>query len=317
MTASGDGADGADAPAPPRPDETPEPTGDPAAETPAARTDDDADSVDDADPSDTAEEGDEVEQDGDGEAGFMLQLPAFEGPLDLLLHLIERQELDITELSVLQVTEQYLTHLRSGDQINLTALAEFVAMGARLLLLKSRALLAPSGVVVDGEDEDAAGDLVAALQEYRRYRRAAEHLRDLEDQHRTAYRREAAPPEVPLPSGLDDVTLDGLVDLFREVLERLPEEEELAEVEREPIRLADRISSVVARLEREPRLPFRGLIAGAETRLEVIVDFMAVLELIKLRFLEASQPDAFGEIELVRLEGAAAPSEETEAFDDF
>jgi segregation and condensation protein A len=306
VTASGDSAEGADAPATPLPDEPPEQTpdeaSDTATETPAAGS---VDAVDDAGATD------------EDEPGFMLQLPAFEGPLDLLLHLIERQELDITELSVLQVTEQYLTHLRSGDQINLAALAEFVAMGARLLLLKSRALLAPTGVAVEGEDEDDADDLVAALQEYRRYRRAAEHLRDLEDQHRTAYRREAAPPDVPLPTGLDDVTLDGLVGLFREVLERLPEEEELPEVAREPIRLADRVSSLVARLEREPRFPFRSLIARAETRLEVIVDFMAVLELIKMRFMEASQPDAFGEIELVRLEGAAAPSEETEAFDEF
>lgn len=288
MTAGGDSTD---APATPTPEQTP----------------------DDA-PDQGLDHAPEPADDSGEQDGFVLRLPTFEGPLDLLLHLIEREELDITELSVLQVTEQYLTHLRSADQINLAALAEFVAMGARLLLLKSRALLAPEGVEIESDDEDGEGDLIAALQEYRRYRHAAEHLRELEEQHRTTYRREAAPPDVPLPSGLDDVTLDGLVNLFREVLERLPEEEEQQEVAREPLRLADRVSSLIATLDREHRLPFRSLIERAKTRLEVIVDFMAVLELIKMRFLEARQPDAFGDIVLVRLEGATA--EAAAAFDD-
>ena len=241
--------------------------------------------------------------------GFTLRLPAFEGPLDLLLHLIERQELDVTEVSLLTVTEQYLAHLRAGEQVNLSALADFVAVGARLLLLKSRALLPrdESDEPEDAEDGDAAG-LVAALHEYRRYRRAAEHLHALEEEHRTGYRREAAAPETQLPSGLDRTTLDALVELFRDVLGRLPEQPQAAEVEREPVRLADRVASLVETLEREGRVPFRGLVERATTRLEVIIDFLAVLELIKARFLEARQSDAFGEIELVRLEGARAPT---------
>lgn len=255
--------------------------------------------------------------DEDG-GGFVLQLPTFEGPLDLLLHLIEREALDITELSVLQVTEQYLAHLRAADQINLAALADFVAMGARLLVLKSRSLLPGEQEAHDGEEEESASDLVNALQEYRRYRRVAEHLRELEDEHRTAYRREAAPPEVPLPTGLDDVTVDGLMTLFREVLERLPEEQAEPELQREPIRLADRVSALMTELDGVRQLSFRSLIGRAQSRIEVIVDFMAVLELIKARFLEARQPEAFGEIELVRLEGAATPpaAEIAEAVDE-
>ncbi len=236
----------------------------------------------------------------DGGADFVLQLPAFEGPLDLLLHLIEREELDITELPVLQVTEQYLAHLRAGEQINLGALADFVAMGARLLVLKSRSLLPGEEEEHDSEEIDDATDLVNALQEYRRYRRVAEQLRELEDEQRTAYRRDAAPPDVPLPTGLDDVTLDGLMTLFRDVLERLPEEKAAPELQREPIRLADRVSALMTELGTARQLSFRSLIGRAESRIEVIVDFMAVLELIKVGFLEARQPDAFGEIELVR-----------------
>ncbi|MYA18991.1 MAG: hypothetical protein F4Z25_01695 [Chloroflexi bacterium] len=239
---------------------------------------------------------------------FALDLPKFHGPLELLLHLIERRELDITEVSLVAVTEQYLAHVREGDHIDLGALASFIAMGARLLLLKSRALLPR-----DPEDEDEAEDsdpqaLLDALAEYRRYRQAAEHLRDLESEHRTGYRREAAAPELPLPSGLDGVTTDQLYALFREVLERLPEEEPQTEVEREAVVLRDRVSLLTERLERDRTVSFRELIGAATSRLVVIVDFLAVLELIRRRYVEARQDDAFGEITLARIEGASPPS---------
>ena len=239
---------------------------------------------------------------------FALDLPKFHGPLELLLHLIERRELDITEVSLVAVTEQYLAHVREGDHIDLGALASFIAMGARLLLLKSRALLPR-----DPEDEDETEDsdpqaLLDALAEYRRYRQAAEHLRDLESEHRTGYRREAAPPELPLPSGLDGVTTDQLYALFREVLERLPEEEPQTEVEREAVVLRDRVSLLTERLERDRTVSFRELIGAATSRLVVIVDFLAVLELIRRRYVEARQDDAFGEITLARIEGASPPS---------
>lgn len=248
--------------------------------------------------------------DAEAEQGelFALDLPKFQGPLELLLHLIERRELDITEVSLVTVTEQYLAHVREGERIDLGALASFIAMGARLLLLKSRALLPR-----DPEDEDEADEsdpqaLLEALEEYRRYRQAAEHLRDLETEHRTGYRREAAPPELPLPSGLDGVNTDQLYALFREVLERLPEEEPPTEMEREAVQLRDRVSLLTERLERERTISFRELIGAATSRLVVIVDFLAVLELIRRRYLEARQDDAFGEITLARIQGAQPPA---------
>ncbi len=257
-----------------------------------------------------------VQSSDDGEASFRLDLPTFEGPLDLLLHLIEREELDVTEVSLLAVTEQYLRQIRSQERIDVAALAEFIAIGARLLLLKSRALLPREG---EGDEDDEPGDeladLVAALREYRRFKEAATYLGD-RDQGHASYHREAAPPKVPLPSGLDDVTLGSLTDVIRDVLARLPEEDASAELEREPVRLADRIDSLVDTLERERRTPFRALIERARTRTEVIVDFLAVLELIKSRYLVAEQPEAFGEIELVRIEGAAIP-DATELAEDY
>ena len=253
---------------------------------------------------------------------FRFDLPAFEGPLDLLLHLIEREELDITEVSLLTVTEQYLRHLRAQERINLGALAEFIAIGARLLLLKSRALL-PREVQPQVEDEDEGNDiraLIEALKEYRRFKQAAEFFRDRDGTSGT-YRRVAPLPKVVMPTGLESVTLSSLVDVIRDIMERIPEEEPVGEVRREPVRLRDRISRLVGQLELMPRYSFRRLVEGAATRTEVIVDFMAVLELIKQRYLEAVQSESFGDIDLLRVEGAVAPlfgaSNASELEDDF
>jgi segregation and condensation protein A len=240
---------------------------------------------------------------------FKLNVPlrdgAFEGPLDLLLHLIERNELDVTEVSLLQVTEQYLRYLRAADEINVGALADFVAIGARLLLLKSRALL-PVEEEEPEFEEDESEDLVKALREYRRFKEAAEFLRERDTGHQT-YRRAVAPPEVSLPTGLDRVTLDSLVDVLREVMERLPEEEPTGTVLTERVRLRDRLRGIVDLLDREGRTSFRQLVEHATSRVTVIVDFLAVLELIKSRYLEATQSERFGDIDLVKIEGAPQP----------
>ena len=243
--------------------------------------------------------------------GFALELPAFQGPLDLLLHLIEREELDVTEVSLVAVTEQYLAHLNSGEHIDLGALAAFITVGARLLLLKSRALLPRDEDAAlagdEGEERDPEA-LLEALREYRRYRAAADHLRELEEEHRTAYRREVPPPDAPPGTGLDGVTANSLLELFHDILERLPEEEAEPELAREPVRLADRIDRLVRRLEGGQPVSFRDVIAAAPARIVVIVDFLAVLELIRTRYLEARQSEVFGEIELVAIAGAAPPS---------
>ncbi len=240
---------------------------------------------------------------------FALELPVFHGPLELLLHLIEREELDITEVSLVAVTEQYLGHLDRRDHIDLGSIAAFISVGARLLLLKSRALL-PRDEDEQAGDEDEERDpeaLLEALREYRRYRAAAEHLRDLEDEHRTAYRREVAPPQAPPGPGLDGVTSEMLLTLFREVMERLPAEEPTPELARDPIRLTDRVQRLVTRLEGGRPVSFRDVIIGAASRVVVIVDFLAVLELMRTGYVEARQADLFGEIELVAIEGAAPP----------
>jgi segregation and condensation protein A len=260
----------------------------------------------------------EGERDPESDA-FRLNLPlpdgvAFNGPLDLLLHLIERSELDITEVSLLQVTEQYLAHLRAEVDFIGGALADFVAIGSRLLLLKSRALLP---IEIDDADieKDEEVDLINALREYRRFKQAAEFLRDRDTTHQT-YRRAVPPPSVPLPTGLDKVTLDSLVEVLRAVMDRLPEEESVPTLPGERIHLCDRLRGIVDLLEREHRTSFRRLVENSTSRVTVIVDFLAVLELIKSRYLEATQSERFGDIDLVRMEDATIP-DLAELAEDF
>lgn len=232
---------------------------------------------------------------------FQFQLPVFEGPLDLLLYLIEREELDITAVSLVQVTDQYLSYLHSGEQIDATALAEFIAIGARLLYLKSRALL-PRPPADEESAEDLGEDLVQRLREYRRYKEAAGALREMEELGLRAYPRLAPPADIPLPSGLDGVTLDLLVGIVREVLERQPAEEPEGVVERQEVSVEQKVAELSSALQRRTRLSFRAFISACRSRIEVIVAFLAVLELIKALRLRAEQDALFGDISLVALE---------------
>ena len=232
---------------------------------------------------------------------FQLQLTVFKGPLDLLLHLIEKNELDITAISLVQVTGQYLAHLRSGEQIDAAALAEFIATGARLLYLKSKALL-PQPSEDEEPEEDLGDDLVQRLREYRRFKEVANALRDLEEQGFRAYPRLAPVTGVPLPTGLNGVTLDLLRGILQEALQRQPKEEPEGVIERQEITVSQKIAELTQALRGRRQLSFRRFISACRSRAEVIVAFMAVLELIKALRLRAEQDAKFSDINLVALE---------------
>lgn len=245
-----------------------------------------------------------------GEGPFTLRLGVFEGPLDLLLHLIEKEDLDITAVSLVQVTDQYLQYVHSADQINLEALADFVAIGARLLFLKSRALLPRSQEPEPhrADEPDDAEELTRLLEEYRSYKAAAAAFRQLELKGFRAFPRLAPPPEVPLPLGLDGVSLRLLVRIFQEALERKPAEEEPPPViRREEITVEQKAQLITDALRREGRVSFRALVADCRTRVEIIVSFLAVLELIKALRLRAEQDELFGDIVLLPVTAEAAP----------
>jgi len=236
---------------------------------------------------------------------FEIKLPLFEGPLDLLLHLLEKEELDITAVSLVQVTDQYLSHLHSLETINMDALADFIAVGAKLLLLKSRALLPRElGVAAEDEEEDVGEELARLLIEYQRFKEAASGLREREDRGLRSYPRLVPPPEVPLSLGLDRVTLRKLTRIFRDALGRFPPEEEGNTIHRQEVSIQEKVEEILAALARRGHLSFRRLVSACRSRLEVVVAFLAVLELVKAQRVVAEQERLFGDIRLVPLEVA-------------
>ncbi|HYM15982.1 MAG TPA: segregation/condensation protein A [Dehalococcoidia bacterium] len=249
---------------------------------------------------------------------YQLTLPIFEGPLDLLLHLIEREELDITNIALVAVADQYMAYLHTAERINLDQLAEFIVIGARLLLLKSRALLPrPPGAPLADDEEDESGDLARQLIEYKLFKEAAGQLRAIETAGLHSYPRIAPPPELPAPTGLDGVTLDLLQQLVMDALTRQPEEEEPAQViQAHRFTVREKVALITELLAASGRVSFRDLIAQCRSRMEIIVSFMAVLELIKSRLLDAVQDAAFADISLVPSGERLLDVEVTSEFDD-
>jgi segregation and condensation protein A len=242
-----------------------------------------------------------------------VRTPVFEGPLDLLLHLIEKEDLDITAVSLVQVTDQYVAALRSRENIEPRLLADFVAVGAKLLLLKSRALLPRTADQMqedDQEAEDIAQDLTARLEEYHSFKEAASFLRELDDAGHRSFARIAPPPGEWLPTGLERVTMNKLLSAFTTALERLPPAPRRERLRRAPINMAERRQAVIREVLSHGSLSFTSLIAGCDTRFEAIVTFLAILDLLKTEDLIAEQPSSFGEIVLrARSEVASAPDD--------
>jgi segregation and condensation protein A len=240
---------------------------------------------------------------------YELKLPVFEGPLELLLQLIEKEELDITTVSLVQVTDQYLEHLRSLEETDADALADFISIGAKLLLLKSRALLPqqPGAEEEEPSAEEVGEELTRLLEEYRLFRQAAGDLREMEDRGWRAYPRLAAPPEVELPTGLERVTLRRLLKIVQETLSRHPAEPEGA-IEREEITIQQKLEEIESTLAAHGRASFRRLMEACRSRVEIIVSFLAVLELIKAQRVEAEQVELFGDILLVPLKRGESPA---------
>jgi segregation and condensation protein A len=231
--------------------------------------------------------------------------PVFEGPLDLLLHLIEREELEITSVSLIQVTDQYIALLRVPDHIDLRALADFVAVGAKLLYLKSRALL-PRTPDQLAEDEliaeEIATDLTAQLEEYRAYKDAASYLRELEEASHRSFPRIAPPPADWAPTGLEQVTMKKLLAALAKALARLPATPEPERLQRQVLNIHERRETLLTRVRLTGRLPFARLLEDCQTRFEAIITFLALLDLLKTEDLRAEQDASFGEIILTSAE---------------
>ncbi len=238
-----------------------------------------------------------------------ISLPVFQGPLDLLLHLIEKDDLDITAVSLVAVTDQYLAAIRTGEGFDPAALAEFVAIGARLIYLKSRALLPrPPGEEAHAlEDDDVGADLVELLREYRRFLQVVDLLEQRQEAGLRIYTRLAPPPPPPEASPLEGVSIERLHALMLKLLERKPKEQRpRAILPRDTaITLAQRLEQFRERLRRRGRFSFRRAMLECASRLEVVVSFLAVLELLRAGEADALQETPWGDIHVIALPSAA------------
>ncbi|GAB4372357.1 MAG: segregation/condensation protein A [Acidobacteriota bacterium] len=240
--------------------------------------------------------------------GLAVELPAvaFEGPLDLLLHLVRSNDMDILDLPIAEVVRQYNAYLDRMRELDLEIASEYLLMAATLAHIKSRMMLPVEAEEGDGGGEDPRAELSRQLLEYERFRKAAEELAALESGRDLVFARPGPPPpelagEVTIRADLGD-----LVRAFERVLARLEGEERVSVIRREDFRVQDKMQEILDRLARAGSVSFRELIEAARSRLERIVYFLALLELLRLRAVSAWQPTPRGEIRIDAVAGAEA-----------
>ena len=221
-------------------------------------------------------------------------LEAFEGPLDLLLYLIRRQNLDILEIDVAEITRQYLGYIELMASIQLELAAEYLVMAAMLAEIKSRMLL-PRQQSDEEDEEDPRAELIKRLQEYERFKQAAEDIDELPRMGRDIHRASAEAPDRDQQRPHPDVDIKELVTALADVLKR-SEMFESHQVEMEKLSTRERMSQVMENLRDNQFVPFVALFTLEEGRLGVVVTFLAVMELIKESLVEIVQSESFGPI---------------------
>ncbi|HLZ72648.1 MAG TPA: ScpA family protein [Dehalococcoidia bacterium] len=240
---------------------------------------------------------------------FSVTLDVFEGPLDLLLSLVHAARLEITDVSLVTITSQYLAYMRELQQVDHRDLADFVAIGARLIELKSRALLPSPPPLEPSEDaEPDAESLAELLRRYQQFKQAAAVLREREAELVRAFPRLAPLPDVPPLPGLSQVTLERMAAIVGRALARAEPPPGPGRYARPQFSLRQKMHEIAAMLRIGGRLRFARLVDECRSRDEIIVLFFAVLEMVKARVLVPVQPELFGEILLV-----SAPPEHSTA----
>jgi segregation and condensation protein A len=250
---------------------------------------------------------------------YTVHIPVFDGPLDLLLQLIEREKLDISAVSLARVTDQFVAHMATlADSITAEELANFVMVAARLILIKSRLLLPKLSRPEEEEEEDPAEALARQLREYKRFKQVALALRALDETGHHSYSRVAAPPDLERHLTTGDVSLADLFAAARAAFAQIPEPTPGLQGVVVPFALTihDQILLIRRVTTGGKPVTFGDLVAGSTHRLEIIVTLLAVLELIKRRQVTVLQSDLFGEIEIVPVPGVEITDEEFENGQD-
>ncbi|MCF6338530.1 MAG: segregation/condensation protein A [Gammaproteobacteria bacterium] len=222
-------------------------------------------------------------------------LEAFEGPLDLLLYLIRRQNLDVLNIPIAEITHQYMEYVEMMKSLNLELAADYLVMAAMLAEIKSRMLL-PRPVEEDNE-EDPRAELVRRLQEYERFKQAAEDIDGLPRMNREVFQASAKTPDLKLTKPEPEVDMRELLSAFKDVLVRV-ELNTSHQVSMEPLSVRERMSAVLDQLDSEKFTEFFTLFSPEEGRLGLVVTFLAILELIKESLIELIQTEPYEPIHI-------------------
>lgn len=223
-------------------------------------------------------------------------LEAFEGPLDLLLYLIRKQNIDILDIPIAEITTQYVQYIEVMSEMQLELAGEYLVMAAMLAEIKSRLLL-PRPEVEEDEEQDPRAELVRRLQEYERYKKAAQDISDLPRLERDTFVASADAPERKVVTKLPDVSLEELLIAFHDVLKRAQMYSNL-HLQRELLSVRQRMSDVLSKVNANSFLPFAELFDPEEGRHGVTVTFLAILELLKESTIEVVQGEEFSAIHI-------------------
>jgi segregation and condensation protein A len=233
---------------------------------------------------------------------YNVQTPVYEGPLDLLLNLIEHAELDITAVSLAMVTDQYLVYINGLEQINADEISAFLVIAAKLLQIKSEALLPRPPERQPGE-ENVGQSLVDQLRLYKRFKEIGSWLNDRQQANLRTYLRLAPPPKVEAKLDLSNITMEKLVAAAQAAFAKETAKRPLGDVIAPPrITIREKIDMIAKTMKDVERSTFHMLLSQGASRLEIVVTFLAMLELIKRYHIQANQEGLFGDIEIARME---------------
>ncbi len=233
---------------------------------------------------------------------YTVHTPVYDGPLDLLLNLIERAELDITTVSLASVTDSYLSYINGLEQLNPDEISAFLLIAAKLLQIKSEALL-PRPPSREPGEEDVGRSLVDQLKLYKRYKEIGLWMYERQEKNLRSFLRIAPPPKVEAKLDLSNLTLAKLVAAAEEAFAKEVNKKPLGSIIAAPrVTIREKIDLIVKTMKEVERASFRGLLEQGASRLEIVVTFLAMLELVKRYRIQAQQEGLFGDIEIYRME---------------
>jgi segregation and condensation protein A len=247
----------------------------------------------------------------DQKTTYQITFPSFDGPMDLLLHLLKEHELDIYDIPISKITREYLAYLELMRSLNLEVAGDFLVMAATLMQIKSRMLL-PLDPTPDQPEEDPRLELMRRLIEYKKFKDAADQLLDLEKSKYHLLPRMVSPDfkEIGEEEHLEEVSLFGLLAAFKDVLIH-SQEDVSAELTRPEITVSQKINDLMDMLQDSPRVIFRPFLEACRTKIEKIVALLALLELTRLKLVRVVQNKVFGEIEIILIQTEIPGTTET------